>query len=241
MSRDRIYEDAPGGEGTFEFSAAVAEVFPDMLQRSIPGYAASIQAISSLACRYVQPDSSCYDLGCSLGAATLAMRRGISVGGGRIIAIDSALPMVTRCQAIVINDKTDVPVDVITGDIRETTIVNASMVVMNYTLQFLPLAHRPLMIQKIADGMRPGGVFVLSEKVIDEDPGIEALLVDLHHDFKRRNLYSELEISRKRAAIENVLVPESIATHKERIRMAGFQHVGIWLRYFNFVSLVAIR
>jgi tRNA (cmo5U34)-methyltransferase len=100
---------------------------------------------------------------------------------------------------------------------------------------------RQQMIRKRAKGMRPGGVFVLSEKVVDEDPGIEAMLIDLHHNFKRRHAYSELEISRKRAAIENVLVPESVAMHKGRMLAAGFKHVGVWLRYFNFVSLVAIR
>ena len=126
-------------------------------------------------------------------------------------------------------------------NVRDADIVDASMVVMNYTLQFLPVGERAALIGKIAAGMRPGGVFVLSEKVVDEDAGIENLLVDLHHNFKRRHQYSELEISRKRAAIENVLVPETIAVHKERIKTAGFHHVGVWLRYFNFISLVAIK
>ncbi|NOX69589.1 MAG: carboxy-S-adenosyl-L-methionine synthase CmoA [Gammaproteobacteria bacterium] len=241
MSRDNIYTTEPAGTGTFEFNEAVAEVFPDMLQRSIPGYAASIRAIRSLAHQYVQPDSHCYDLGCSLGAATMAMREGIDARGCRIIAIDNARAMVSRCREIVAEDESGIPVDVLEGDVRNADIDNASMAVMNYTLQFLPLEERQRMIGKIADGMRPGGVFVLSEKVVDEDPGIEAMLVDLHHNFKRNHAYSELEISRKRAAIENVLVPESVAVHKERMLAAGFRHVGVWLRYFNFVSLVAIR
>jgi tRNA (cmo5U34)-methyltransferase len=203
MSRDRIYENQTGSEGTFEFSAEVADVFPDMLRRSIPGYEASLRAISALARRYVQPDS--------------------------------------RCKEIVAADKSDISVDVVAGDIRDTNVVDASMVVMNYTLQFLPIGERARLIRKIAAGMRPGGIFVLSEKVVDEDAGIEDLLVELHHNFKRRHQYSELEISRKRAAIENVLLPETIAAHKERIRAAGFQHVGVWLRYFNFVSIVALK
>lgn len=241
MSRDQIYNQEAAGEGTFEFNEAVADVFPDMLQRSIPGYAASIRAIRSLAQQYVQPDSHCYDLGCSLGAATLAMREGIAVAGCRIIAVDNALAMVSRCQKIIADDGNDIPVDVVAGDIRATDITNASMVVMNYTLQFLPIDERQDMIRRIAQGMRAGGVFVLSEKVVDADPDIEAMLVELHHNFKRRHAYSELEISRKRSALENVLVPESVATHTARMHSADFQHVGVWLRYFNFVSIVAIR
>jgi tRNA (cmo5U34)-methyltransferase len=203
MSRDRIYENQTGSEGTFEFSAEVAEVFPDMLRRSIPGYDASLRAISALARRYVQP--------------------------------------VSRCKEIVAADKSDISVGVVAGDIRDTNVVDASIVVMKYTLQFLPIGERARLIRKIAAEMRPGGVFVLSEKVVDEDAGIEDLLVELRHNFKRRHQYSELEISRKRATIENVLLPETIAAHKERIRTAGFQHVGVWLRYFNFVSLLTIK
>ena len=67
------------------------------------------------------------------------------------------------------------------------------------------------------------------------------MLIELHHEFKRRHHYSELEISRKRQALENVLIPDEIDTHETRLRQAGFSHVGVWLRYFNFVSLVAIR
>ena len=115
------------------------------------------------------------------------------------------------------------------------------MVVMNYTLQFLDIAARDELLAKIFDGMLPGGIFVLSEKVVDEDPHMEDLLVDLHHEHKRRNNYSQLEIARKRAALENVLVPESVAVHRKRLASAGFAHSAVWLRYFNFVSIVALK
>jgi tRNA (cmo5U34)-methyltransferase len=97
------------------------------------------------------------------------------------------------------------------------------------------------MIGRICDGLIDGGIFVLSEKVVDEDDEVEALLTQMHHEFKRRNAYSDLEISRKRTAIENVLVPESIPTHRQRLMNAGFRHVGVWLRHFNFVSIIATK
>jgi len=112
---------------------------------------------------------------------------------------------------------------------------------MNYTLQFLPPEERAAMIRSIYDGMLPGAILVLSEKVTDEDPQIEELLVNLHLEFKRRNAYSDLEISRKRTALENILIAETEADHKQRLFDAGFDHVGVWLRYFNFISIVAIR
>lgn len=245
MAEDRIYAQKCDVE-PFRFDATVAAVFPDMLQRSIPGYAASIEAIGSLAARFVRPGTRCYDLGCSLGAATLAMRQAIrakAVPDCRILAIDNARAMVERCREIVAagDSKTGPAVEVILGDIRDATIRNASMVTLNYTLQFVEPPDRNELIRRIHDGLNPGGVLVLSEKVLDPDPEIEQLLVDLHHEHKRRNRYSALEIARKRAALENVLIPETVATHRTRLETAGFSRVGVWLRYFNFVSIVAIR
>ena len=97
------------------------------------------------------------------------------------------------------------------------------------------------MLRRIADGLNPGGLLVLSEKVVDPDPAMEALLVALHHEHKRRNDYSALEVSRKRAALENVLIPETVEQHRERLLHAGFGSAAVWLRYFNFVSIIAIR
>ncbi len=244
MSEDTIYK-SPRGSEPFRFDDTVAQVFPDMLRRSIPGYAASLEAIGSLAARYVRANTHCYDLGCSLGAASLAMRQGIREPGCRIIAVDNADAMIRRCEAIVAEDdrtsEATTRIDVVHGDIRETEISNASMVTLNYTLQFLPEIDRDRVLGKLFAGMNDGGVLVLSEKVVDEDPQMEALLIDLHHEHKRRNHYSELEISQKRSALENVLVPETVAVHRARLKNAGFSHSAVWLRYFNFVSIVAIR
>ena len=241
MSRDDIFADEQAPEGPFEFSEDVARVFPDMLRRSIPGYAASIQAIRSLTRDFAKADTRLYDLGCSLGAATLAMRRSISVPGCRIMAIDNAPAMVRRCRSVLAEDDSPTPVDVLCSDIRDVPIENASIVVMNYTLQFIEPDDREILLQTIADGLLPGGLLLLSEKVVDEDPKIESLLQRLHVEFKRRHAYSELEISRKRAALENVLIPDTVDTHLSRLQRLGFAHTGVWLRYFNFVSLVAIR
>jgi tRNA (cmo5U34)-methyltransferase len=242
MVRDTLYASGDAENKPFEFNEDVARVFPDMLQRSIPGYAATLQAIGSLAARYVQPHSQCYDLGCSLGAASAAMLQNIRAPGCSVVAVDNAPAMVSRCRELLagIPDQ-GVKLSVLEANIQDVPIDKASMVVLNYTLQFLPELERDATLRKIAAGMLDDGVLVLSEKVVDEDPRVEQLLVDLHHQFKRQNAYSEMEISRKRKALENVLVPETVATHRSRLLGAGFRHTGVWLRYLNFVSLVAIR
>lgn len=244
MANETIYKATKGDE-PFRFNEEVASIFPDMLRRSIPGYAACIEAIGSLAGRYVKPGTTCFDLGCSLGAASLAMRQGIRTDGCRIIAVDNAPAMISRCKEIVAEDllrsPDATPIEVVQGDIRDVAFGNASMIVLNYTLQFLPIDQRDDMIAKIRTGLNDGGLLVLSEKVVDPDTEMESLLVDLHHEHKRRNNYSALEISRKRAALENVLLPESVNDHRDRLLRLGFGSASVWLRYFNFVSIIAIR
>ena len=244
MEDDRIYREKASDE-PFRFDDEVAAVFPDMLRRSIPGYLASLEAIGALAARYVRPGTNCYDLGCSLGAASIAMRQGIRADDCRILAIDKAPAMVDRCKEIVAECEARIPVgtpiEVREGDILEAGLSNASMITLNYTLQFLPVADRDRMIASIHAALVDGGLLVMSEKVVDPDPAMEALLVELHHEHKRRNDYSALEISRKRTALENVLIPETVAAHRERLLRSGFSSAAVWLRYFNFVSIIAIR
>ena len=245
MNKDKLFEAQTFEGEPFRFNSAVAEVFPDMLRRSIPGYEASLEAIGALAARYVTADSHCYDLGCSLGAAALAMRQGTRVGGVRIVAVDNSEAMIERCRHIVAADtesgENAPAVDVVLADIRDIDIENSSMVVLNYTLQFLGVEDRDALIARIFDGLRPGGLLVLGEKVVDEDPRMESLLVDLYYEHKRRNDYSALEIARKRAALDNVLIPETVPAHRQRLNAAGFANIAVWFRYFNFVSIVAIK
>ncbi|TMP32228.1 carboxy-S-adenosyl-L-methionine synthase CmoA [Pseudoalteromonas rubra] len=225
----------------FTFDANVVEVFPDMIQRSVPGYATIVSTMGKLAGQYAQSNSNLYDLGCSLGAVTLSMRRNIDKENCRIIAVDNSQPMVERCQMHLKGFKSDVPVDVQLGDINELEISNASVVAMNFTLQFIPQTQRAAVLEKIYQGLKPGGVLLLSEKIKGENDIKDNLLIDLHHDFKRHNGYSELEISQKRTAIENVMRTDSLSTHKNRLEQIGFAHTQVWYQCFNFCSLVAIK
>jgi tRNA (cmo5U34)-methyltransferase len=212
-----------------------------MLQRSIPGYSNIISAIGMLAERFVKPNSNIYDLGCSLGAATLSARRNINQEGCNIIAVDNSPAMVERCKLHVNAYRSDTPVDVIEADIRNVDIDNASMVILNFTLQFLSPDDRYALLKKIYAGLKPGGILVLSEKYTFEDDTMNELLIDLHHTFKRANGYSELEVSQKRSAIENVLIPDSVPQHKKRLTDIGFSSAELWFQCFNFGSMVAVK
>ncbi len=246
---DRLYADPLAQVSQFAFDQAVVEVFPDMIKRSVPGYATIINMIGDLAERYVQPASQCYDLGCSLGAATLAMRRRIRVPQVRIVAVDNSPAMIERCQQhlatkrLASNPEPEMEVDVELrcADIQSLTLENASMAVLNFTLQFVPLSQRLSVLEQIYKGLNPGGVLILSEKVVFDDEPHNELMIELHHNFKRANGYSDLEIAQKRSALEQVLLPESLATHRSRLRHAGFSSVDVWFQCFNFASLIAIK
>ncbi|EOI3410732.1 carboxy-S-adenosyl-L-methionine synthase CmoA [Cronobacter dublinensis] len=240
-NRDTLFSAPIARLGDWTFDERVAEVFPDMIQRSVPGYSNIIAMIGMLAERFVQPASQVYDLGCSLGAATLSVRRNVRHDGCKIIAVDNSPAMVERCRRHIDAFKAQTPVEVIEDDIRNITIENASMVVLNFTLQFLNPDDRQLLLNKIYEGLNPGGALVLSEKFSFEDSEVDELLFNMHHDFKRANGYSELEISQKRSMLENVMLTDSVETHKARLRQAGFEHSELWFQCFNFGSLVALK
>jgi len=239
-ARDTLY--ASGIPHTdFVFDEKVVAVFPDMINRSVPGYTTIIAMIGTLAAEYAQPDSRCYDLGCSLGAASLSMRRSITATGCEIIGIDNSPAMVAGCQEVFAAEDGQVPVTVQCEDILNSTIENASIVVMNFTLQFVQPEQRDALMQKIYTGLLPGGLLILSEKIRFEDAVLNDLFIEMHHRFKEQQGYSRLEISRKRAALEKVLIPETIGNHERRIQAAGFESFDVWFQCFNFASMVAVK
>lgn len=240
-NHDNLFSTPIAQLGDWTFDERVAEVFPDMIQRSVPGYASIISMIGMLAERFVAPNTRVYDLGCALGAATLSMRRAITAEGCRIIAVDNSAAMVDRCRRHIDAFRAETQVDVIASDIRDVPITNASLVVLNFTLQFLDPQDRQGVLDRVFSGLNPGGAVVLSEKFSFTDPGIGELLFDMHLDFKRANGYSELEISQKRSMLENVMLTDTVETHKARLRQAGFGHAEVWFQCFNFGSLVAIK
>ena len=238
---DQVYAKPKAMIVDFAFDENVARVFPDMIRRSVPGYETTIALTGLLAEQYAQPDSHCYDLGCSLGAVTLAMRSRIQQPGCHIIAVDNAEAMTRRCQQHVAEAGEGLEVEVICADIQDIEIQNASVVVLNFTLQFIPPAARAALIQQIYNGIRPGGVLLLSEKIVFSDATEQQRMEALHIAFKKANGYSELEISQKRSALENVLIPDTFEQHQARLQAAGFSSVDLWFRCINFVSLLAIK
>jgi len=226
----------------FVFDDNVAEVFEDMINRSVPGYSTIVSMTGLLARQYCTTGSTVYDLGCSLGAASLAVLNQVPHGDYQLIAVDNSPAMIARCQENLISHKENsAGLEILCQDIRNTAVANASVVVLNFTLQFIAIEDRAALLKRIYQGMQPGGILILSEKIRFPDAKLDQLFIDTYHTFKQKMGYSQLEISQKRSALENVLIPETIANHKERALAAGFASTDVWFQCFNFASLVAIK
>lgn len=225
----------------FTFDEQVANVFDDMIQRSVPGYATIVALSGLLAARYAQPQTVAYDLGCSLGATTLAMLKHVQQPGFRVIAVDNSPAMIQRCKRNLEHAGVAKQVDLLCADMRAVRIQRASVCTLNFTLQFLPPGERLTLLRDIAAGMEPGGALILSEKMRFADESEAELFTELHHAFKRANGYSDLEIAQKRAALEQVLIPDTLEEHALRLAQAGFCESHLWFRCLNFASLLAVK
>jgi len=236
MDRDAIYTSDIHTSG-FTFDDKVASVFADMIGRSVPGYGETLKMVELLAHQYAQEDSNLYDLGCSLGAATMALSRGSFGKDCNVIGVDNSEAMVERCKDALKNEH----VTILCQDVLDTDIEKGSVVVLNFVLQFVSKERRLELIQKIYAGLKPGGVLILSEKIAFADKDENQHQIELHEAFKRAQGYSEMEISRKRTALENVLIPETLDTHHARLQGVGFAASHTWFQCFNFASMIAVK
>ena len=223
----------------FRFDKKVVKVFDDMVRRSVPGYDSMIQMVGLVARMYGQDNTNYYDLGASTGAISLAISLNNKHKNNQFIAIDNSAEMVKKCQANL--EKEIENLKVLCADINDSDISNASIVVLNLTLQFIDVDARLALLKKIYNGLNPGGVLIISEKIHFDDTETQNHITKLHIDFKRENGYSELEIANKRQAIENVMITETKKTHITRLKDCGFIEASCYFQCLNFVSFLSVK
>ncbi|MFT7687590.1 MAG: tRNA (cmo5U34)-methyltransferase [Candidatus Azotimanducaceae bacterium] len=238
--KDQVYAEQQKEVTGFKFDAKVADVFENMINRSVPGYPLMLDLIGVLGEKYATPGTQCFDLGCSLGASTLKLRQHLPQSC-HLIGIDSSSAMVERCRANVARDHSQASVEIIEQKIQDTKFDNASVVVINFTLQFIPDEARQQILDRISAGMVKGGALILAEKIKFTDTDKQKNMTELHHEFKKYQGYSDLEVAQKRASLENVLVSNTEEEHVERLLKAGFSSAQLYIRCLNFASILAIK
>ena len=225
----------------FSFNEEVTEVFEDMIDRSVPGYKTSIRLIEYYAKMYSQDNSNFYDLGCSLGASTKALLDSIQNKNIKVISIDNSEAMIDKCKRSFISYTEDGCLDLKLEDINTSEINNASVVVINFVLQFLDVEKRDLLIENIYKGLNCGGVLIVSEKIHYESRRESESMFLLHHKFKAKNGYTKMEISAKRDSLEGILVTEPEQVHRERAKRIGFRVIDKLMSNLNFSTYLFIK
>ncbi len=241
MERDRVFARKQHRIKPFAFNRKVAKVFDDMLVRSVPLYKESIYRQTRLACRFYQAGTRMYDLGCSHGNLGQLICEQFQHQAFTMVGVDSSWPMLEKYRQRLPQFRPGGAIHLVCGSMEDIKIENASVVVVNLTLQFLDAARRDGLICRIFSGLLPGGIVLLMEKTVHPDAFGNALEQDVYRQFKRENGYSDLEISQKRDALEKVLVPDTLEAHFRRLEQAGFSFVDVLLKWFNFSSIIAVK
>jgi tRNA (cmo5U34)-methyltransferase len=212
-----------------------------MIHRSVPFYKEIIKRQAELAVKFHKPGTKIYDLGCSNGNFGIKFLNAMGVKPFEMIAVDNSEHMLAQYRTRLDNHPAGSNITLSCNDIQTISFEPSSVVSLNLTLQFLPIDCRDTLIQKLFNCLMPGGILLITEKVIHENKDMTDLQQEIYYNFKKENGYSNLEISQKRDALENVLIPETTEEHIKRFTESGFSKTDIWFKWFNFTSFICIK
>jgi tRNA (cmo5U34)-methyltransferase len=240
-NRDEYFRKEDAAFGDFAFTADVANVFDDMVSRSVPLYEEMQRMVCELALDFSTPNTNLYDIGCSTGT-TLLMLDPLLDPSINFIGVDNAPEMLEKAQRKIKQTGTNRLIDLQVADLHKGLFMeNASVVTMLLTLQFVRPLYRERVMKMIHSGLNDDGCVILIEKITSEDSTFNRLFIQHYYDFKRRNGYSELEIANKREALENVLIPYRLEENVQLLKEVGFRSVEVFFRWYNFCGIVAIK
>ncbi|PID78252.1 MAG: carboxy-S-adenosyl-L-methionine synthase CmoA [Deltaproteobacteria bacterium] len=237
--KDEIFKDGKKAPNPFEFNETVAVCFDDMVKRSVPLYNQTIDIQTELAAKFYRKETVIYDLGCSNGNFGISFLEKMKGKSFKMVGVDNSSAMIDIYSKRLASRKKSHGINLVNKDINELELNNASVVVMNLALQFIQPELRDNLVKKIYESLCNGGIFLLTEKVSNENSAFTDTETAIYYDFKKKNGYSELEINRKREALDNVLISETSKTHIKRLLGSGFSYADIYLKWFQFTSFIA--
>lgn len=241
MSQDKVFKEEIQKASDFKFGTTVANVFDDMVNRSVPYYGEMQRMIAELAADHAKEGSFVYDLGCSTGTTMIGMNTTVPENI-QFIGVDDSPQMLEKCDAKLKEIGFKRPYKLVTADLNQSVAIdNATVAVLCLTLQFIRPIYRERLVKTIYDGLKNGGVLILIEKILAEESNFNRDFIKYYYDMKRRNHYSEMEISQKREALENVLIPYKLSENNLLLRESGFAHVEVFFKWYNFAGLIAVK
>ena len=241
MPKDKLFKQRQPIIKDFNFGKQTAVVFDDMLDRSVPFYAEVQRMMSEIAADFAVEGTHLYDLGCSTGNTLVALDP-VVPRDVRFVGVDYSHEMLQRCREKLKRHRVTRDVELIQTNLNHGVMVsNASVVVMNLTLQFIRPLYRHQLMKTIADGVNPHGCLILIEKVLPKDTMLNRLFIKYYYAFKERQGYSKLEIAQKREALENVLVPYRLEENLELLTSSGFSQCDVFFKWYNFCGMIALK
>lgn len=241
MKTDQVFKEPMNKSTDFKFDAQVADVFNDMVTRSVPYYIEMQRMMAEIIPDYVQPNTSVYDLGCSTGTTLLSLDKLLDQSV-RFVGVDSSGEMIENAEKNFRNNGLTRQYNLIRTDLCEPfEIRNASVVVMCLTLQFIRPLYRQKMLESVYQQMNDGACLILIEKILAEDADLNRQFINYYYNLKRRNSYDEMEISQKREALENVLIPYKLSENIAMLEESGFSKTEVFFKWYNFAGIIAIK
>jgi tRNA (cmo5U34)-methyltransferase len=241
MAKDEIFREEIQKVADFSFNSSVAQVFDNMVNRSVPFYSEMQRMIAELAADHAKPGTRIYDLGCSTGTTMIGMNT-LVPEDIEFIGVDDAVDMLDKCRAKLVESGFTRPYQLQEADLNQkVSIENASVVVLCLTLQFVRPLFREKLLKSVYEGLAPGGVLILVEKILAEDSQLNRDFIKYYYNLKRRNQYNEMEIAQKREALENILIPYKLSENILMLKEAGFGHVEVFFKWYNFSAMIALK
>lgn len=238
--KDQVF-DQPRNAKDFKFGEEVVAVFDDMVSRSVPFYGEIQRMIAEMGKDYAVPGSNLYDLGCSTGTSMLMLDPLIG-DGVKFIGVDDSKEMLAKCRRKFEDVGFSREFDLQFADLNSYLhIENASVVNLCLTLQFIRPLNRERVVVDIYNGLNSNGCLLLTEKVLGEHSLFNRQFIDYYYDMKRRHNYSDMEISQKREALENVLIPYKLEENKALLRKCGFKLIDVFFKWYNFCGIIAVK
>lgn len=220
----------------WEFDQEVADVFSDMISRSIPDYQYMRTSTYLIGRNFLPKHGYFVDLGCSNGLSSLDFIKNIYAN---YLLLDVSRPMIEKSKELYKNKDN---VNVLLCDFREELpFNNADLVLSSLTLQFTPIEYRHSIIRQIWEKLKPGGAFIMIEKVLGSNAKIDNILVDSYYEIKRMNGYTDEQIFSKKKSLEGSLVPLTYEFNEWMLKSNGFSHVETFWRCLNFCGWIAIK
>jgi tRNA (cmo5U34)-methyltransferase len=241
MKADNIFEQKLAKSTDFTFDKTVVNVFDDMVVRSVPYYLEIQRMMTEIIKDYAVPGTSLYDLGCATGTTMLSINTVLD-DSVHFVGVDDSPQMLESCRNNLNEKGMTRPFDMLEADLNQgLKIKNASVVVLCLTLQFIRPINREKLLKQIHEQLNEGGCVILVEKVLGESTEFNRQFIKYYYDMKRRNNYADMEISQKREALENVLIPYKASENIQLLLDAGFHSCETFFKWHNFAGFVALK